>query len=71
MLSGKLVNLEWQMFVCMRFVGVEYRFVCRVFHLSNTWVHKGLLNLKLRATVLCVRKAMGVKCVPGHISNGR
>ena len=31
-----------------------------IFHLSSTWVQKGLLNLKLRATVLRVRKAMGV-----------
>ena len=60
MLRGKLVEFEWQMFVCMRFVDTEYRFVERVFHLSSTWVQKGLLNLRLRATVLCVRKAMGV-----------
>ena len=35
-MSGKLVSLEWQMFVCMRWMGVEYKFECRIFHLSNT-----------------------------------
>ena len=59
MLRGKLVEFEWQMFVCIRLVGVEYRLVDRVFHLSRTWVQKGLLNLRFRNTVLCVRMAMG------------
>ena len=54
------MDSELQMFVCMRFVGVRYRLDWMVFHLSSTWVQKGLLNLRLRASVLCVRKAMGV-----------
>ena len=51
---------ELQMFVCIRFIGFRYRLVWMIFHLSRTWVQKGLLNLRLRASVLCVRKAMGV-----------
>ena len=60
MQSEKLVSLGLQMLACIRLVGDEYMFVWMIFHLSSTWVQKGLLNLKLRATVLCVRKAMGV-----------
>ena len=56
----KLVDSELQMFVCIRFIGVRCRLDWMNFHLSSTWVQKGLLNLKLRATVLHVRKAMGV-----------
>jgi len=56
----KLVDSELQMFVCIRFVGVRYRLDWINFHLSSTWVQKGLLSLRLRASGLCVRKAMGV-----------
>ena len=56
----KLVESELQMFVCIRFVGVRYRLDWINFHLSSTWVQKGLLNLRLRASGLCVRKAVGV-----------
>ena len=60
MLRVKLVELELQIFVCMRFAVSEYNLVERSFHLSKTWVQKGLLSLRLRAKVLCVRKAIGV-----------
>ena len=60
MCRGKFVDSELQMFVCIRFIGIRYRLVWMIFHLSSTWVQKGLLNLRLRASVLCVRKAMGV-----------
>ena len=56
----KLVDSELQMFVCIRFVGVRCRLDWMNFHLSSTWVQKGLLSLRLRASGLCVRKAMGV-----------
>ena len=56
----KFVESELQMFVCIRFVGFRYRFDWITFHLSSTWVQKGLLSLRLRASGLCVRKAMGV-----------
>ena len=56
----KFVELELQMFVCIRFVGFRYRFDWITFHLSSTWVQKGLLSLRLRASGLCVRKAIGV-----------
>ena len=60
MLSEKFVDLELQMFVCIRFVGVRYRLDWKNFHLSSTWVQKGLLSLRLRASGLCMRKAIGV-----------
>ena len=56
----KLVESELQMFVCIRFKGVRYRLEWIIFHLSSTWVQKGLLSLRLRASGLYVRKAMGV-----------
>ena len=56
----KCVESELQMFVCIRFVGFRYRFDWITFHLSSTWVQKGLLIFRLRASGLCVRKAMGV-----------
>ena len=56
----KLVESELQIFVCIRFIGVRYRLEWIIFHLSSTWVQKGLLSLRLRASGLYVRKAMGV-----------
>ena len=56
----KFVESELQMFVRIRFAGFRYRFDWITFHLSSTWVQKGLLRLRLRASGLCVRKAMGV-----------
>ena len=56
----KFVEVELQMFVCIRLVGFKYKLDWITFHLSRTWVQKGLLNLRLRASVLCIRKAMGV-----------
>ena len=59
----KFVESELQMFVCIRFVGFRYRFDWITFHLSSTWVQKGLLNLRLRVSGFCVRKAIGVGVV--------
>ena len=56
----KLVAVELQMLVCIRLFGFVYRFGWIAFHLSSTWVQKGLLNLRLRVSGFCVRKAIGV-----------
>ena len=54
-----LVCMGLQILVCIRLVGTVYKFVWMVFHLSSTWVQKGLLNLEQRVSVSWVRKAMG------------
>ena len=56
----KFVEVELQMFVCIRLIGFKYRLDWITFHLSSTWVQKGLLNLRLRVSGFCVRKAIGV-----------
>ena len=60
MCKMKFVALELQTFVCIRLVGFRYKFGLITFHLSSTWVQKGLLNLRLRVSGFCVRKAIGV-----------